>query len=69
MTQLNVHAIVHPSNEHLNDKNPLSDEIFNKGGPALEKEVREDIRSKSCCSLCECVHVSTRLSDRKELFD
>lgn len=44
LTQLSVHAIVHPSNEHLNDQNPISDEIFSKGGPALLKEVREDIR-------------------------
>ena len=46
MSQLNVHAIVHPTNEHLNDSNPVSDEIFAQGGPALLKEVREDIRGK-----------------------
>lgn len=44
MTRLNVHAIVHTTNEHLNDKNPVSDEIFEQGGPSLVKEVQEDIK-------------------------
>ncbi|XP_076445634.1 protein GDAP2 homolog [Babylonia areolata] len=44
LTLLNVHAIVHPTNEHMNDKNPISDEIFYQGGPSLVKEVKEDIR-------------------------
>lgn len=46
VSRLNVHAIVHPSNEHLDDRNPISDEIFAQGGPALLKEVREDIRGE-----------------------
>jgi hypothetical protein len=44
LTRLNVHAIANPTNEHLSDKNPLSDEIFAQGGPGLVKEVREDVR-------------------------
>ncbi|KAH9500144.1 Ganglioside-induced differentiation-associated protein 2 [Bulinus truncatus] len=44
ITALNVHAITHSTNEHMNDHNPLSDEIFQHGGPGLLKEVREDLR-------------------------
>ncbi|XP_025098493.1 protein GDAP2 homolog [Pomacea canaliculata] len=44
ITRLSAHAIVHSCNEHLNDRNPISDEIFRQGGPGLLKEVREDIK-------------------------
>ncbi|XP_071113143.1 protein GDAP2 homolog [Haliotis cracherodii] len=44
LTRLNVHAIVHTTNEHLNDKSTESDAIFKKAGPELYKEVQNNIR-------------------------
>ncbi|XP_041352655.1 protein GDAP2 homolog [Gigantopelta aegis] len=44
ITCLNVHAIVHTTNEHLTDQNPQSDLIFEKAGPALQVEVKNSIK-------------------------
>ncbi|XP_055889502.1 protein GDAP2 homolog [Biomphalaria glabrata] len=44
ITTLNVHAITHATNEHMNDRNLMSEELFKQGGPGLVKEVREDLR-------------------------
>ncbi|XP_005090009.1 protein GDAP2 homolog isoform X2 [Aplysia californica] len=44
ITKLNVNAITHATNEHMNDRNSLSDELYRQGGQALFKEVQEDLR-------------------------
>ncbi|CAL1537371.1 unnamed protein product [Lymnaea stagnalis] len=44
ITKLNVHAITHSTNEHMNDHNPLSDELYRQAGEGLIKEVHEDLR-------------------------
>ncbi|XP_071954722.1 protein GDAP2 homolog [Antedon mediterranea] len=42
--RLNSIAIVNSTNETLNDKNPISQEIFDKAGPDLQKELCEQLR-------------------------
>jgi len=44
ITKLNSHAITHSTNEHMNDRNPLSDELFRQGGQALFKEVTDELK-------------------------
>ena len=46
ITQLNTEAIVNPTNESINDKNPVSEKIFAKAGPDLKKEIRNNLKGK-----------------------
>ncbi|XP_050394787.1 protein GDAP2 homolog [Patella vulgata] len=44
LTRLNTHAVVHTTNEKLNDRGTDSDNLFLKAGPELYKEIRADIK-------------------------
>ncbi|CAG5117366.1 unnamed protein product [Candidula unifasciata] len=44
ITKLKVNAITHTTNEHMNERNPDSDELYRQGGEALYQEVQEDLR-------------------------
>ncbi|BFZ24838.1 hypothetical protein BsWGS_27877 [Bradybaena similaris] len=43
ITKLNVHAITHSTNEQMNDRNPLSDHLYQEAGPDLYKEVQDKL--------------------------
>ncbi|XP_002733856.2 protein GDAP2 homolog [Saccoglossus kowalevskii] len=45
ITDINTTAIVHATNEALNDRNPISDRIFEKAGPGLRQECRKNIKT------------------------
>lgn len=44
ITTLNVHAIVHSTNEKLNDKTPETDILYNKAGPELLEDIRNNVK-------------------------
>lgn len=46
ITKLIADLIVHPTNESLNDKNPLSERIHKGAGPLLKDECRNNLLSK-----------------------
>ncbi|GFR86506.1 GDAP2-like protein [Elysia marginata] len=61
ISRLNAHAITHATNEHMNDRNPISNEIMNQGGPGLVREVDEDLRDEMT-SLAVCRTGEAKLS-------
>lgn len=44
MTKLEAQAVVNSTNEALNDRNPLSERIFEMAGPELALECREQLQ-------------------------
>ena len=46
ITKLIADLIVNPTNESLNDKNPLSERIHKSAGPLLKEECRTNLMSK-----------------------
>ncbi|XP_033107037.1 protein GDAP2 homolog [Anneissia japonica] len=44
ISQLDTIAIVNSTNETLNDKNPISEEIFAKAGPDLQRELHQQLK-------------------------
>jgi hypothetical protein len=46
VTTLNVHALVHSTNEKLNDKSPETEKMYDKAGPELMDEIKKNVRSK-----------------------
>lgn len=44
ITELEVHAIVHSTNEKLTDRSIVSEKIYRKAGPKLLEEIRNNIR-------------------------
>lgn len=44
ITTLNVHAIVHSTNERLNDKSPDTERLYSKGGPELLDEINTAVK-------------------------
>ncbi|KAJ8311064.1 hypothetical protein KUTeg_011379 [Tegillarca granosa] len=44
ITTLNVHAIVHSTNERLNDKSPETELIYSKGGKELVDDIKNNVK-------------------------
>ncbi|XP_046996346.1 protein GDAP2 homolog [Schistocerca americana] len=44
ITSLNVDAIVHSTNESMNERNPASDRLFARAGPGLREEISTEIK-------------------------
>lgn len=39
-----VDALINPTNEHLNDKNPFSRKLVDRAGPQLKKDLQYDLK-------------------------
>lgn len=46
ITTLNIHAIVHSTNERLNDKSPETELIYSKGGKELVDDIKNNVKGK-----------------------
>lgn len=44
VTTLNVHALVHSTNEKLNDKSEETEKIYDKAGPELMDEIKNNVK-------------------------
>lgn len=44
---LQVDAIVNPTNETLDDDNPMCQRIVSRAGPGLKKEIYNEIKGKN----------------------
>ncbi len=52
ITKLSLEAVVHPTNESLTDKNPISNCILEAAGP----ELKDELKTQVVCKLhCHCV--------------
>ena len=46
ITKLSLEAIIHPTNESLTDKNPISNAILEAAGPELKEELKTQVVCK-----------------------
>jgi hypothetical protein len=52
---LSVDAIVNSSNESMSERNPISDRICARAGPALREEIRQDVKGVLGVWLITCL--------------
>jgi O-acetyl-ADP-ribose deacetylase (regulator of RNase III) len=52
---LSVDAIVHSTNESMSERNPISDRICARAGPALREEIRQEVKGSCVGSLVDNV--------------
>jgi O-acetyl-ADP-ribose deacetylase (regulator of RNase III) len=50
---LSVDAIVNSTNESMLERNPVSDRICARAGPAIREEIRQDVKGECVDNLCQ----------------
>ena len=46
-------AIVNSTNESMSERNPVSDRVCARAGPALREEIRQEVKGECVDNLCQ----------------